>query len=106
MTRLTVAECPQLVPLVEVALQAPMARWCRAGQPRTARRDTTDQHGALRTPADRLVLIWALQTSPLRVVQGRLFGMGQSKAPQGMHVLVVVVRATRRPSASRGGRRR
>ena len=84
-----------------------MARWCRAGQPRTARRYTTDQHGALRTPADRLVLIWvSLQTSPLQVVQGRLFGMGQSKAPQGMHVLVVVVRATRRPSASRGGRRR
>jgi hypothetical protein len=36
------------------------------------------------------------KTYPLQVVQGRLFGMGQSKAHQWMHVLLVVLRATLR----------
>ena len=37
-----------------------------------------------------------LKTYPLPVGQGRLFGMGQSKAQQWIHVLLVVLRATRR----------
>jgi hypothetical protein len=37
-----------------------------------------------------------LKTYPLQVVQGRLFGMGQSKAHQWIHVLLVVLRATLR----------
>ena len=37
-----------------------------------------------------------LKTYPLQVVQGRLFGMGQSKAHQWLHVLLVVLRATLR----------
>ena len=35
-----------------------------------------------------------LKTYPLQVVQGRLFGMGQSKAHQWIQVLLVVLRAT------------
>ena len=37
-----------------------------------------------------------LKTYPLQVVQGRLFGMGQSKAHLWMHVLWVVLRAALR----------
>jgi hypothetical protein len=39
-----------------------------------------------------LILVY-LKTYPLQVVQGRLFGMGQSKAHQWIHVLLVVLRA-------------
>src|SRR5919198_2229636 len=35
-----------------------------------------------------------LKTYPLQVVQGRLFGMGQSKAHQWLHVLLVVLQVT------------
>jgi hypothetical protein len=97
LTSLTVAEFRSLVPPFEAAFQAHMAHWRLEGQPRPARRYTTDQHGPLPTPEDRrLFLLVYLKTYPLQVVQGRLFGMGQSKAPQWMHVLVVVLRATRR----------
>ena len=49
-------------------------------------------------PEDRLLFILVyLKTYPLQVVQGRLFGMGQSKAHQWIHVLLVVLRATLRP---------
>jgi hypothetical protein len=37
-----------------------------------------------------------LKTYPLQVVQGRLVGMGQSKAHQWIHVLLVVLQATLR----------
>jgi hypothetical protein len=37
-----------------------------------------------------------LKTYPLQVVQGRLFGMGQSKAHQWIHVLLGVLRAALR----------
>ena len=43
-----------------------------------------------------LCILVYLQTYALQVVQGRLFGMGHSKAHQWMHVLLVVVQATRR----------
>jgi hypothetical protein len=43
----------------------------------------------LPTPHDRLFFILVyLKTSALQVVHGRLFGMGQSKANQWMHVLL------------------
>jgi len=49
-------------------------------------------------PEDRLLCILVyLKTYPLQVVQGRLFGMGQSKVHQWIHVLLVVLRATLRP---------
>ena len=87
-TRLTIDEFQQLVPPFETAFQAHMAAWRLDGQPRTARRYTTDQTCPLPTPEDRLLFTLVyLKTSPLQVVQGRLFGMGQRKAHQWMHVL-------------------
>jgi hypothetical protein len=97
LTSLTLAELQQLVPAFEAAFQAHMAHWRLDGQPRTARRYTTYQNCPLPTPEDRLLFILVyLKTYPLQVVQGRLFGMGQSKAHQWIHVLLVVLRATLR----------
>jgi DDE superfamily endonuclease len=97
LTSLTIEEFQQLVPPFEVAFQAHMAAWRLDGQPRTARRYTTYRNCPLPTPEDRLLFILVyLKTSALQVVQGRLFGMGQSKAQQWMHVLLVVLQATRR----------
>jgi hypothetical protein len=97
LTSLTVDEFRQLVPPFEAAFQAQMADWRLDGKPRTARRYTTDQNCPLPTPEDRLLCILVyLKTYPLQVVQGRLFGMGQSKAHQWIHALLVVLRATLR----------
>jgi hypothetical protein len=43
-----------------------------------------------------LFLLVYLKTYPLQVVQGRLFGIGQSKAHQWIHVLLVVLRTALR----------
>jgi hypothetical protein len=92
LTSLTLDEFQRLVPSFEAAFQAPMAAWRLDGQPRTARRYTTYQNCPLPTPEDRLLCILVyLQTYPLQVVQGRLFGMGQSKAHQWIHVLLGVL---------------
>jgi hypothetical protein len=97
LTSLTVEEFQQLVPPFEAAFQAHMAGWRLDGQPRTARRYTTYKNCPLPTPEDRLLFILVyLKTYPLQVVQGRLFGLGQSKAHQWIHVLLVVLRATLR----------
>jgi hypothetical protein len=83
-----------LVPPCAAACQAHMAQWRLDGQPRTARRYTTDRHCPLPTPEDRWLLILVyLNTSALPGVQGRLFGMGQSTAHQWMHVRLVVLQA-------------
>ena len=98
LTRLTVHECGRLGPPFEAAFHAHMARWRLDGKPRTARRYTTDPHGPLPTPEDRLwCLLVDLKTDPLQVVQGRLCGIGQSTAQQWIHVRLVVRRTTRRP---------
>jgi Helix-turn-helix of DDE superfamily endonuclease len=97
LTSLTVNEFEQVVPPFEVAFQAHMARWRLDGKSRTARRYTTYTNCPLPTAEDRLLFILVyLKTYPLQVVQGRLFGMGQSKAHQWIHVLLVVLRATLR----------
>src|SRR5688572_2122965 len=97
LTSLTLAEFQQLVPPFEAAFQAHMAGWRLDGRPRTARRYTTYTNCPLPTPEDRLLFILVyLKTYPLQVVQGRLFGMGQSKAHQWIHALLVVLRATLR----------
>src|SRR5687767_4817754 len=94
LTSLTVDEFQQLVQPFEAAFQAHMADWRLDGKRRTARRYTTYQNCPLPTPEDRLLfLLVYLKTYPLQVVQGRLFGMGQSKAHQWIHVLLVVLRA-------------
>jgi Helix-turn-helix of DDE superfamily endonuclease len=43
-----------------------------------------------------LCILTYLKTSPLQVVHGRLFGMGQSKAHQWIHLMRVVLKATLR----------
>ena len=57
----------------------------------------TAVEGHYPTPEDRLLLILAyIKTYALQVVQGRLFGMGQSKANQWIHVLLPVLLAALR----------
>src|SRR5215471_14838969 len=88
-TSLTRDEFQRLVPPFEAAFQAHMAAWCLDGQPRAARRFTVYKNCPLPTPEDRLFFILVyLKTYALQVVQGRLFGMGQSKANQWIHVLL------------------
>ena len=96
-TSLTLEAFHTLLPAFEAAFQAHMAAWRLDGRPRTTRRYTTDTNCPLPTPEDRLLFILVyLKPYPLQVVQGRLFGMGQSKAHQWIHVLLVVLRATLR----------
>jgi hypothetical protein len=97
LTSLTLAEFRRLLPPFEAAFQAHMAQWRFDGQPRTARRYTTYQNCPLPTPEDRLLCILVyLKTYPLQVVQGRLFGMDQSKANQWIHTLLGVLQGTLR----------
>src|SRR3989441_9412161 len=96
-TSLTLVEFHQLVPSFEAAFQAHMAAWRLDGQPRTARRFSVYKHCPLPTPEDRLFfLLTSLKTSSLQVVQGRLFGMGQSTAHQWIHALLPVLLAALR----------
>src|SRR2546428_6039903 len=84
LTSLTLDEFQLLVPPFESAFQAHMREWRLDGQPRTARRFTVYKNCPLATPEDRLFFILVyLKTYALQVVQGRLFGMGQSKATSG-----------------------
>jgi hypothetical protein len=96
-TSLTLDEFQQLVPPFEAAFQVHMAAWRLEGQPRTARRCTVYQHCPFATPEDRLFFLpTSLKTSALQGGHGRLFGTGQSKAPQWMHVLLPVLLAALR----------
>jgi hypothetical protein len=95
LTSFPLNEFRQLIPPFDVAFQTHMAEWRLDGLPRTARRYTTYQNCPLPTPEDRLLCILVyLKTYPLQVVPGRLFGMGQSKAHQWIHLLLVVLQAT------------
>jgi Helix-turn-helix of DDE superfamily endonuclease len=97
LTSLTLDEFQQLVPPFEAAFQAHMAAWCLDGKPRTARQFSVYKNCPLPTPEDRLLFILAyVKTYSLQVVQGRLFGMGQSKAHQWIHVLLPVLLAALR----------
>ena len=88
-TSLTLDEFQQLVPPFEAAFQAHMAARRLDGKPRTARQFSVYKNCPLPTPEDRLFFILtSLKTYSLRVVQGRLFGLGQSKANQWIHVLL------------------
>src|SRR5499433_236713 len=89
LTSLTLDEFQLLVPPFEAAFHAHMAAWRLDGKPRTARRFTVYKNCPLATPEDRLFFILVyLKTYALQVVQGRLFGMGQSKANQWIHMLL------------------
>ena len=97
LTSLTLDEFQQLVPSFEAAFQAHMAAWRLDGKPRTARQFSVYKNCPLPTPEDRLLFILAyVKTYSLQVVQGRLFGMGQSKANQWIHVLLPVLLAALR----------
>src|SRR5262252_424785 len=97
LTSLTLDEFQQLVPPFEAAFQAHMTVWRLDGQPRTARQFSVYKNCPLPTPEDRLLFILAyVKTYSLQVVQGRLFGMGQSKANQWIHVLLPALLAALR----------
>jgi DDE superfamily endonuclease len=97
LTSLTLDEFQLLVPPFEAAFQAHMAAWRLDGKPRTARQFSVYKNCPLPTPEDRLFFILVyLKTYALQVVQGRLFGMGQSKANQWIHVLLPVLLAALR----------
>jgi hypothetical protein len=96
-TSLTLDEFRQLLPPFEAAFQAHMAVWRLDGKPRTARQFSVYTNCPLPTPEDRLFfLLTYLKTYSLQVVQGRLFGMGQSKANQWIHVLLPALLAALR----------
>jgi hypothetical protein len=96
-TSLTVEEFQILIPPFEAAFQGHMAEWRLDGSPRTARRFSVYHNCPLATPEDRLFfLLTYLKTYTLQVVQGRLFGMGQSKANQWIHVLLPALLAALR----------
>jgi hypothetical protein len=91
-TSLILDEFQQLVPPFEAAFHAHMAVWRLDGTPRTTRQFSVDKNCPLPTPEDRLLFILAyVKTSSLQVVYERLFGMGQSKANQWIHVLLPVL---------------
>src|SRR5229473_492342 len=97
LTSLTLDEFQQLIPPFEVAFQARMAAWRLDGKPRTARQFRVYKNCPLPTPEDRLFfLLTYLKTYSLQVVQGRLFGMGQSQAHQWIHVLLPALLAALR----------
>jgi hypothetical protein len=97
LTSLTLDEFQLLVPPFEAAFQAHMHEWRLDGKPRTARRFSVYQNCPLPTPEDRLFFILTyLKTYALQVVQGRLFGMRQSKANQWIHVLLPALLAALR----------
>jgi hypothetical protein len=96
-TSLTLDEFHQLVPPFEAAFQAHMAAWRLDGKPRTARQFSVYKTCPLPTPEERLFfLLTYLKTYALQVVQGRLFGMRQSKAHQWIHVLLPALLAALR----------
>jgi hypothetical protein len=96
-TSLTLDEFQQLIPPFEAAFQTHMATWRLDGKPRTARQFAVYKNCPLPTPEDRLFfLLTYLKTYSLQVVQGRLFGMRQSKANQWIHVLLPALLAALR----------
>ncbi len=97
LTSLTLDEFQQLIPPFEAAFHAHMAAWRLDGKPPTARQFSVYKNCPLPTPEDRLFfLLTYLKTYSLQVVQGRLFGMGQSKANQWIHVLLPALLAALR----------
>jgi Helix-turn-helix of DDE superfamily endonuclease len=84
----------ETLPAFETAFHSRMATWRLDGKPRTARRFSVYQACPLPTPEDRLLFVLVyLKTYALQVVHGRLFGLGQSKANQWLHVLLPVLQA-------------
>jgi hypothetical protein len=88
-TSVTLDAFRQLIPPFEAAFQAWMAAWRMDGKPRTVRQFPIYKNCPLPTPEDWLLFILVyVKTYALQVVQGRLFGMVQSKANQWIPVLL------------------
>ena len=97
LTSLTLEEFQVLVAPFEAAFQEHMAAWRLDGKPRTARRFAVYRTCPLATPEERLFFVLTyLKTAAVQVVQGRLFGLGQSKANQWIHVLLPALLAALR----------
>jgi len=97
LTSLTLEEFQVLVAPFEAAFQDHMAAWRLDGKPRTARRFTVYRTCPLATPEERLFFVLTyLKTAAVQGVQGRLFGLGQSKANQWIHVLLPALLAALR----------
>jgi hypothetical protein len=74
-----------------------MAAWTLLGQCRQSRTYPTDKNGPLPTPADRLLFILVYRKQhTMQTLQGRWFGMRQSKAHHWLHGLLPVLRNTLR----------
>lgn len=93
LTSLTVEEFEHLVPAFEKAFLAHMQDWTLHGKPRTARRYTQYANCPLPSPEDRLLFILCyLKQAPTQSFHGAVFGMGQPKANQWIHVLLPALR--------------
>src|SRR5207245_9910913 len=96
-TSVTLDEFQQLVPPFETAFQCRMGARRMDLKPRPARRFTVYKTCPLPTPEDRLMFILTyVKTYALQVVQGRLFGMVQSKANRWIHILLPALLAALR----------
>ena len=92
MTGLTEAEFTALRPHFARALAASLQDRTIEGQPRTSRRDSSDDNGAFPTMADtRLFMLTYLQQHPIQEGQGQLLGMAQSHAKKWLHRLHAVL---------------
>jgi hypothetical protein len=81
MTGVTEAEFTALLPHVAHALVAYLQDRTMDGQPRTSRRDRTDETCPLPTMADkRLFILTSWKQNPIQEGQGQLLGMSQSHA--------------------------
>jgi hypothetical protein len=93
LTSLTVAEFETLVPAFEAAFVQHMADWALEGTARMGRRYSQYATCPLPTPEDRLLfLLMYLKHAPTQVAHGAALGMGQSKANQWLHILLVALR--------------
>jgi hypothetical protein len=88
MTGLTEAEFQGLLPAFERAFVTYMQDRTIDGHPRTSRRYSTYDTCPLPTFTDKLLFILTyLKQHPIQEVQGQLFGMSQSNANKGIHLL-------------------
>ena len=94
LTSLSEEEFEALVPAFEEAFVAHMQQWTLEGKPREGRRYSSYANSPLPTPQDRLLFILMyLKQAPTQLAHGVAFGMGQPKANQWIHVLLVALRS-------------
>lgn len=92
MTGLTEHEFTALLPPFEHAWLAYMQDHTLDGHPRTSRRYSPYETSPLPTMADKLLLILTyVKQNPIQEMQGQLFGMSQSHAHKGIHLLHTVL---------------